>query len=104
MNNTGIKTRVLNEIYDIAKENNVEKLFLFGSRARGDYKPTSDIDLAFIGGNSSNFILSVDEDTYTLLKFDIIDLSKSSRIPPPQHLQCRWGMNAFLCKFLDIFY
>ena len=76
MNNTGIKPRVLNEIYDIAKENNVEKLFLFGSRARGDYKPTSDIDLAFIGGNSSNFILSVDEDTYTLLKFDIIDLSK----------------------------
>ena len=32
------------------------------------------------------------------------NLSKLSRIPPPQHLQCRWGMNAFLCKFLDIFY
>ena len=31
-------------------------------------------------------------------------LSKSSRIPPPQHFQCRWGMNAFLCKLLDIFY
>ena len=32
------------------------------------------------------------------------DLSKSSRMPPPQHFQCRWGMNAFLCKLLDIFY
>ena len=31
-------------------------------------------------------------------------LSKSSRIPPPQHFQYRWGMNAFLCKLLDIFY
>ena len=33
-----------------------------------------------------------------------IILCKSSRTPPPQHFQCRWGMNAFLCKFLDIFY
>lgn len=31
-------------------------------------------------------------------------LSKSSRTPPTQHFQCRRGMNAFLCKFLDIFY
>ena len=37
-------------------------------------------------------------------KISEADLSKSSRIPPPQHFQCRWGMNAFLCKLLDIFY
>ena len=55
------------------------KVILFGSRARGDYKEKSDIDLAFMGGNSSQFILSVDEDTSTLLQFDVIDLKKPVR-------------------------
>ncbi|MFR1258659.1 MAG: nucleotidyltransferase domain-containing protein [Clostridium sp.] len=49
---------------------------LFGSRARGDYKERSDIDLAFYGGNSSQFILAVDEETPTLLQFDVLDLDK----------------------------
>ena len=50
---TGIKQNVLQEIIRLAKENDVKKLILFGSRARGDYKERSDIDLAFYGGNSS---------------------------------------------------
>lgn len=54
----------------------MEKVILFGSRARGDYRERSDIDLAFQGGNSSSFILDVDEETSTLLEFDIIDLAK----------------------------
>ena len=47
---TGIKQNVLQEIIRLAKENDVKKLILFGSRARGDYKERSDIDLAFYGG------------------------------------------------------
>ena len=46
---TGIKQNVLQEIIRLAKENDVKKLILFGSRARGDYKERSDIDLAFYG-------------------------------------------------------
>ena len=68
---TGIKQNVLQEIIRLAKENDVKKLILFGSRARGDY-----IDLAFYGGNSSQFILAVDEETPTLLQFDVLDLDK----------------------------
>ena len=71
---TGIKQNVLQEIIRLAKENDVKKLILFGSRARGDYKERSDIDLAFYGGNSSQFILAVDEET--LLQFDVLDLDK----------------------------
>lgn len=76
---TGIKEQVLQQITFLAKKNNVNKVFLFGSRARGDYKERSDIDLAFQGGNSSRFILDVEEITSTLLEFDIIDLDKPIR-------------------------
>lgn len=67
---------MIDEIIAFAQKNNVKQVFLFGSRARGDFKERSDIDLAFRGGNSSSFILDVDEDTTTLLEFDIIDLDK----------------------------
>ena len=76
---TGIKSKVLQEIVQLAKENCIEKVILFGSRARGDFKDRSDIDLAFHGGNSTNFILDVDELTSTLLEYDIVDLDKPVR-------------------------
>ena len=76
---TGIRQQVIDEIIQIAKLNHVEKVILFGSRARGDYKERSDIDLAFSGGNSSEFILTVDEETSTLLKFGVVDLEKPVR-------------------------
>ena len=76
---TGIKSKVLQEIVQLAKENCIEKVILFVSRARGDFKERSDIDLAFHGGNSTDFILDVDELTSTLLEYDIVDLDKPVR-------------------------
>jgi predicted nucleotidyltransferase len=55
----------------------VKKVILFGSRARGDFKRTSDIDIAVDGGDFVRFALDVDEETSTLLKFDIVDLKKN---------------------------
>ena len=63
----------LNRI-SIAIKNDIKKLILFGSRARGDFKRTSDIDLAVEGGNISAFAVQVDEEVSTLLEFDIINL------------------------------
>lgn len=74
MEETGIKEMVIEEIQNIAKKNNVKKVVLFGSRARGDYKRASDIDLAVSGGDILNFTLDVDEETSTPLKYDVIDL------------------------------
>ena len=53
----------------------MEKIILFGSRARGDYKRTSDIDLAVSGGDIARFALDVEEETSTLLKYDIVSLN-----------------------------
>ena len=74
MNNTGIKPKVIEEIRTFARKYNIDKVILFGSRARGDYRRTSDIDLAVVGGDFARFALDVDEETSTLLEYDIVDL------------------------------
>lgn len=58
----------------MAHQYNIDKVRLFGSRARGDFKRTSDIDLAVTGGDFERFALDVDEETQTLLEFDIVNL------------------------------
>ena len=55
MEDSGIKPVVIREICELAKKYNVDRVVLFGSRARGDYKRVSDIDLAVIGGNFAGF-------------------------------------------------
>lgn len=73
---TGIREQVIVEICEIAKRCQVDKVLLFGSRARGDFKRTSDIDLAVTGGDFLRFALDVEEETSTLLEFDIVDLDR----------------------------
>ena len=77
MDGTGIRDEVIQEICEIAEKYKVEKVILFGSRARGDFRRTSDIDLAVKGGDFINFSLDVDEETSTLLMFDFVDLNRS---------------------------
>ncbi len=65
---------------DITTERNgVCKVILFGSRARGDNSARSDIDLAASGGNVAKFALDVDEETLTLLSYDVVDLDRPVR-------------------------
>lgn len=71
---TGIADSVINEIRELAEKHDVDRVVLFGSRARGDYKRVSDIDLAVLGGNFPAFALDVEEETSTLLEFDFVDL------------------------------
>lgn len=71
---TGIKKEVLDQICELARKNQIEKVILFGSRARGDYHKTSDIDLATMGGLHARFATDVDEFTTTLLMYDVVDL------------------------------
>lgn len=75
--NTGINQKVIEEIRTIAKKYDIEAVKLFGSRARGDYRERSDIDLAVYGGKTVKFALEVDEETSTLLKYDIVDMGAS---------------------------
>ena len=74
MKETGIRPLVIREIRELAQKYDLDKVILFGSRARGDYKSRSDIDLAISGGNCVRFALEVEENTSTLLSFDVVNL------------------------------
>ena len=74
---TGIKKQVLDEILMAAEKNYIEKVILFGSRARGDYRKTCDIDLAVSGGRIAHFQADIEEEVSTLLSFDIVNMDGS---------------------------
>ena len=74
MRDIGLKPRLVAEIRELARKHQIEKVILFGSRARGDHRNTSDIDLATTGGHAAGFALDVDESTSTLLKYDFVNL------------------------------
>ncbi|HIU40900.1 MAG TPA: nucleotidyltransferase domain-containing protein [Candidatus Aphodocola excrementigallinarum] len=75
----GIRQNLYNDMISVIKKFGVKKAILFGSRARGDYKNNSDIDLAFIFNNNDkdNFIKMQAklEELNTLYKFDVIDFN-----------------------------
>ena len=64
------------EIVRLAKRFNLKKLILFGSRARRTNHEHSDVDLAVSGGDVTGFSLAVDEETNTLLSFDVVNLEE----------------------------
>lgn len=67
-----LESRLIDEIINIAsKYKNIDKVILFGSRARGDNEPKSDIDLAiYAEGSISEFIEDIEMNTHTLLEYD----------------------------------
>ena len=67
---------ILNEIIEISKKySKINKVILFGSRARGDNGDRSDIDLAIYCEESiSDFIEDIENNTTTLLEFDFSDM------------------------------
>lgn len=68
--------RVEADIIKLAKKNDIKKVILFGSRARGDNFERSDIDLAVSGGNALDFQYDLEEEAWTLLMFDVVNLNR----------------------------
>ena len=73
MVDTGIKENVLESIRAVARCG-VSRVVLFGSRARGEHRSKSDIDLAVFGGDQVRFTLDVEEEAPTLLSFDFVNM------------------------------
>ena len=71
-----LEEKLQGEIISLAKKNRIEKVILFGSRARGSNHDRSDIDLAVLGGDVRAFKYDLDENARTLLMFDVVDLAK----------------------------
>lgn len=67
---------VLNEITAIAKQFNVDRILLYGSRARGDHLPLSDYDIAIFGEHLSDadkvLLSHAIDDIKTLKKIDVV--------------------------------
>lgn len=68
----GLSEQLIEQIIGAAKRHGVQKLVLFGSRARGDDHPASDIDLAVYGLQNELPLRSALEELPTLLKFDVV--------------------------------
>ncbi len=59
----------------------VTKILVFGSRARGDCRPTSDYDLAFVLEDTqewARFVVDQDEEARTLLPLDLVNVQQVS--------------------------
>lgn len=73
--------KLIQNIQRIGQEHDIEQILLFGSRARGNNKPKSDIDLAvfLLPGFSNRGQLGSDlDDIDTLLKVDVVFIDKQS--------------------------
>lgn len=70
--------KILSNLKTLAEKHQAKKLILFGSRARGDFRERSDIDIAVWGmEKEKECLFSSDvDDLPTLLKFDIVFVSE----------------------------
>lgn len=71
-----LSLEIQNQIRKFAKECVLDKVILFGSRARGTNRERSDIDLAVSGENVLRFGELLEEQADTLLSFDVVNLDE----------------------------
>lgn len=69
--------RVLRELSYFAQKHSINRIVLFGSRARGTNTERSDIDIAVYGGDFDSFYWDVKEKVNSLLMFDIVQADSS---------------------------
>ena len=67
---------VLHRLLHVFRNDNaIDKVYLYGSRARGDNRPNSDIDLALLGDNIKSSVILAIQEAAGLYKVDVINLS-----------------------------
>lgn len=71
-------------INNLKKLPSINRIYLYGSRARGDHSPTSDIDLAidcpYASQDDWRTVLDIIEDADTLLKIDCVRLDQTDEM------------------------
>lgn len=83
-NASGISNRFINELQSYCVRNDqIEKILLFGSRARGDYNRSSDMDLAIFTKKSThtqqNLIEQDINEMSTPLKIDVVFMDRLTK-------------------------
>ena len=87
----GLSDTVVQELQDVFRRYaNIEKVLIFGSRSKGNYRAGSDIDLAVIGKNIDyRMLLDIQceiEDLELLYSIDLLDYQKKKGTPIGEHI------------------
>lgn len=82
----GLSDSVIKELQDVFRRHkNISKVLIFGSRAKGNYREGSDIDLVAIGNDLEYSqiikILTEIDDLELLYSVDLLDYSKTIDTP-----------------------
>lgn len=72
---TNLPERVMKDIIAFSQKHGIQKVILFGSRARGSHTARSDIDIAVSGDNFDAFYWDIKENAHSLLIFDIVNIN-----------------------------
>lgn len=87
----GLSDTVIKELQDVFRRHaNIEKVLIFGSRSKGNYRAGSDIDLAIVGKDLDyRQLLSIHceiEDLELLYSVDLLDYQKKKGTPIGTHI------------------
>ena len=87
----GLSDTVIKELQDVFRRHaNIEKVLIFGSRSKGNYRAGSDIDLAVIGKDIDyDLLLSIlceIDDLDLLYTVDLLDYQKKKGTPIGDHI------------------
>jgi len=87
----GLKPEEIKLIQSVfQRHSEVNEAVLFGSRAMGNYKPGSDIDIALKGALNLSIVLSISAELNERIplpyKFDIVDYTSISHHPLRKHI------------------
>lgn len=87
----GLSDSVISELQDVFRRHaNISKVLIFGSRAKGNYREGSDIDLVAIGNDLDYSqlikILTEIDNLELLYSVDLLDYNKTINTPIGEHI------------------
>jgi len=82
----GLTQEEIIEIKALLNKNGVHKAFIFGSRAKGNFKPASDIDLA-VDTNETQISYLLNEESNMAYYFDVINYNKINNKMLIEHIR-----------------
>jgi len=87
----GLSDTVIKDLQDVFRRHaNIQKVLIFGSRSKGNYRTGSDIDLALIGKNIDYrqiLVLQTEiDDLEMLYSIDLIDYNSKVGTPIGDHI------------------
>ncbi|MDR0931801.1 MAG: nucleotidyltransferase domain-containing protein [Victivallales bacterium] len=95
--NFGISEHHTGLIIDTLKSNGVTRAVVFGSRAKGNFRDNSDVDICVWGDVNVRKILACLDELPTPYKFDLIEYKTIKNKPLQEHID-RVGKTLLLQK------